>query len=825
MNVITNWKTNPNDRDLDQLWSRDYLPHPLSFVLTSILTYSSNLQSLVKSYIQHLPFALKELLYHLCEQNGPCRSLLIKVDGEDGKQGIVHTSADTTPRNPSSSGVNYNTNSNSNNSNTMFITPTPTPPLPPMTISRTPSSTGVIANNSTLICQPNIPMWGKIDFNKELENNPELNKKSGLNSYSTKTMILQQDIIKIRLVSQKFTNENSGFTNTTKRLLMDILDSVPSLKREREDSIATSYNSVHDGLSAGDELDESHHNSNGNNPVSKSSGSNVSGSYDDRSLSCSVPLGNPTNVIFGEGKGTTMNGRRLSATGHLLPIHIENGNSEQVLRLDPSTPNKSSSSTLSQQYYQNIIDNQSKLLDLFTGNKRMTKEQLQDVINSHDSLYNHIFARYKPDPNAPPPPPPGSGNGLSVTIGSTTNIDGIACGPDGVAISSGRVSNASSVGDSNNNLSGSVSSQPTKGILKNGSSTNLNQDPNFTPLSSSLKSSSFKEQPFLAKSPPQLIKSPMPPTTSTTTTNSTAAEAIPINNNNQIPNKAVNENIKTAYMRAVMGKGGSGPRHMFTPAQFRGGHIPPNMDPRYSTPPSRSGLSEKLATVSEHSGSSKETYENTSEKMMKTTTESNANDNQHNLVAVGGGETAEGQLPKENIGIASVSPTKPTGPPTASGPIPPYSMTKRNKLSSKNFIARNQIIRGNGNGNTSSNSSMMGRNGPRGHGNGNGSAADEPETVDFVIEHGKLVPIPVVDNLKKKKEELLEYMRNYANQYAINPFREKEGEKYLNLVTHNRRRWSHVFPNSKYSSLPVCHSVSLIPFSFSFYFLSLFLVR
>jgi hypothetical protein len=68
---------------------------------------------------------------------------------------------------------------------------------------------------------------------------------------------------------------------------------------------------------------------------------------------------------------------------------------------------------------------------------------------------------------------------------------------------------------------------------------------------------------------------------------------------------------------------------------------------------------------------------------------------------------------------------------------------------------------------------------------------------NFITEHGEIVPIPVVDNAKKQQEEHIEYMKNYSLQYAINPFRQKEGEKYLKMTTHNRRRWSHVFPSSK----------------------------
>lgn len=39
-----------------------------------------------------------------------------------------------------------------------------------------------------------------------------------------------------------------------------------------------------------------------------------------------------------------------------------------------------------------------------------------------------------------------------------------------------------------------------------------------------------------------------------------------------------------------------------------------------------------------------------------------------------------------------------------------------------------------------------------------------------------------------------DYIRNYRKRYAINPFRKGEGKAFLETRTHNRRRWSHVFP-------------------------------
>jgi hypothetical protein len=97
----------------------------------------------------------------------------------------------------------------------------------------------------------------------------------------------------------------------------------------------------------------------------------------------------------------------------------------------------------------------------------------------------------------------------------------------------------------------------------------------------------------------------------------------------------------------------------------------------------------------------------------------------------------------------------------------------------KNFVARNQTVRGP----QSISRSLRDRR------------LDQPQ--NFVIAHGKIIPVPVLDPKKKKTEETIEYLKDYAKQSSINPFRMKDGEKYLNSITHNRRRWSHVFPEGK----------------------------
>ncbi|RYH30078.1 hypothetical protein EON65_06340 [archaeon] len=49
----------------------------------------------------------------------------------------------------------------------------------------------------------------------------------------------------------------------------------------------------------------------------------------------------------------------------------------------------------------------------------------------------------------------------------------------------------------------------------------------------------------------------------------------------------------------------------------------------------------------------------------------------------------------------------------------------------------------------------------------------------------------------KKGLTTLEYLQEYCKSYGINPFKQKEGKKYLSQMSHNRRRWSHVFPLGK----------------------------
>jgi hypothetical protein len=70
---------------------------------------------------------------------------------------------------------------------------------------------------------------------------------------------------------------------------------------------------------------------------------------------------------------------------------------------------------------------------------------------------------------------------------------------------------------------------------------------------------------------------------------------------------------------------------------------------------------------------------------------------------------------------------------------------------------------------------------------------------DFLIVNGQIVRASAgsVNGSSATLSPLAEkdeYIRNYCKKNIINPFKHKEGEGYLRTVTHNRRRWSHVFP-------------------------------
>ena len=58
------------------------------------------------------------------------------------------------------------------------------------------------------------------------------------------------------------------------------------------------------------------------------------------------------------------------------------------------------------------------------------------------------------------------------------------------------------------------------------------------------------------------------------------------------------------------------------------------------------------------------------------------------------------------------------------------------------------------------------------------------------------------DNLKTnyvydKKEAMRQFVMKFRARYEVNPFRKEDGSGFLKTRTHNRRRWSHIFPAGK----------------------------
>jgi hypothetical protein len=766
------------DNDYDQRWAQEYIPSPSSFLLTSILAYSPNYKSLSASYVANLPFALKELLYHMCETSGKCSSLLIKVDSNE--KNVVEEATATSKRVGAEEGDEL---SSSNSRKRKMI--------------------------------ETIPMWGK--FAKRFLEGDGLMSVGGdggvvgskkmannIGEFSTKTVLLQQDIVKLRLISQKslVSDQSSGsaklgggsvsgkggagdgFTNTTKRLLMDILDSVPSLKREREDSLSFSYNSnnaldddyflsnvaedpsLHGG-SFGAERGNSIH-------LARSGGSNVSGSYEERRL-----IHNSMSTISshrhrpsidelnrsGHGLPSTNVGgnRRRDSSSTNLPIHIEGISTE--LRLDMTRQSSlATSPTSSQQqntrFYSDLINEKRKMVELFSSGSgdnqvKFTKDTLLEFINSHDSLMNSVFARnksslssstsYNTNINSVNASDPNSNNvsfstipGVSVVGGDLSTITLFSQLKDSVASSQSKERSSSAGSFSSPS---SLLGVPTKGILKNTSSSTLQ----------TLESMNQLPPPPCASLP---VNQQAPPSGSSSgsTTN--------------VPSRA-HDNIKMAML---LGRS-SAPRMMFTPPSLRS---VPEKDEKNASADRSFG---KAATTALKGVSVIEEEKKPSSIKREIKPPSESADAQKASISLTVNETSTQQPPALQAPLPS-SPSR--------LPLLQAGAGKRGKLSSKNFISRNHILRGT----------------PRTlktvdaiYNEAAGGVNTEPR--NFIIEHGKIVPIPVVDNAKKKQEELIEYMKNYSLQYAINPFRQKEGEKYLKMTTHNRRRWSHVFPSSK----------------------------
>jgi hypothetical protein len=102
---------------------------------------------------------------------------------------------------------------------------------------------------------------------------------------------------------------------------------------------------------------------------------------------------------------------------------------------------------------------------------------------------------------------------------------------------------------------------------------------------------------------------------------------------------------------------------------------------------------------------------------------------------------------------------------TASAAPSPAAM-QRSKLSSRNFVARNQVAR------------------------------NLQTKIALVKGAGGKGPPGTADSSSTKKTQM-EYLQEYCKHYGINPFKQKEGRRYLSIMSHNRRRWSHVFPLGK----------------------------
>jgi hypothetical protein len=567
---------------------------------------------------------------------------------------------------------------------------------------------------------------------------------------------------------------------------MDILDSVPSLKREREESLSVSYNSNNalddDYFLSGIAEEPSLHGGSFNataergglsgNSVhlARSGGSNVSGSYEERRLihnSMSTISSHRHRPSIDElnrsnhglpSTNVTVGNRRRDSSSNNLPIHIEGISTE--LRLDMTRHSSvATSPTSSQQqntrFYSDLINEKRKMVELFISGSgenqvKFTKDTLLEFINSHDSLMNSVFARNKSSLSTVPSyaanvnscndlnsnnvsfstaPISGGGGDLSTITMFSSLKDSVASSQTKErSLSSGSYSNPSSL----------LSSVPTKGILKNTSSSTLQA------------LESVNQHPLPPPSAPSQANHP-PPSSSSSSAN--------------VPSRA-NDNIKMAML---LGRS-SAPRMMFTPPSLRS---VPEKDEKNASPDRNS--SKVVNALKGMSMIEEEKNPSSIKKEIKRSSESS--EEQKASISAASNSTSH-QPPGLQVPLPSVPPSLPV--------IIQQTAGKRGKLSSKNFISRNHILRGT----------------PRTlktvdaiTNEASGGVNNEPR--NFIIEHGKIVPIPVVDNAKKKQEELIEYMKNYSLQYAINPFRSKEGEKYLKMTTHNRRRWSHVFPSSK----------------------------
>ena len=92
--------------------------------------------------------------------------------------------------------------------------------------------------------------------------------------------------------------------------------------------------------------------------------------------------------------------------------------------------------------------------------------------------------------------------------------------------------------------------------------------------------------------------------------------------------------------------------------------------------------------------------------------------------------------------------------------------------------------------------------GAAGRGNRPGLGGSSSGGGGFMIVRGKVVPMSSAGRTSSvfgggtatRGISRVEWVRLYSKKSHINPFKAKEGESYLRSLTHNRRRWSHVFP-------------------------------
>jgi flagellar basal body rod protein FlgC len=63
------------------------------------------------------------------------------------------------------------------------------------------------------------------------------------------------------------------------------------------------------------------------------------------------------------------------------------------------------------------------------------------------------------------------------------------------------------------------------------------------------------------------------------------------------------------------------------------------------------------------------------------------------------------------------------------------------------------------------------------------------------------------DYVYDKKEAMRQFVRKFRARYEVNPFRKEDGSGFLQTRTHNRRRWSHIFPSGGSWRLISCVSL------------------